>query len=270
MSVLYIVPTPIGNLGDITPRAVETLSNVSFVAAEDTRVTLRLLTHLGIKKSLICYQEHNKLTRGGDIVSRILAGESCALVTDAGTPAISDPGEMLVRQCADAGITVVSLPGPCAAICALAASGLPTGRFCFEGFLSMNKKSRREHLASLKDEHRTMIFYEAPHKLRSTLDDLYAAFGDRRITLCRELTKIHEEFIRTTLSKAGELYAELPPRGEYVLVLEGSTETEEVKDVSFDLSGSSKEAAARAREKGLSRNEAYRASLRAKKEGSEE
>lgn len=263
MSTLYLVPTPIGNLGDITLRALETLKNVDFIAAEDTRVTVKLLTHFDIKKPLVCYQEHNKVGRGSEIVARLIAGESCALVTDAGTPAVSDPGELLVRQCAEAGVTVVPLPGACAAVCALSASGRPTGRFCFEGFLSMNKKSRREHLAGLRAEQRTMIFYEAPHKLRSTLDDLCEAFGDRGLTVCRELTKLHEEFIRTSLCKARKLYAETAPKGEFVLILDGAPEVQ-AEPPEFDLSGSSREAAQKARERGLSRNEAYRASLEAK------
>lgn len=224
---LYLVPTPIGNLGDISLRCRETLENADFIAAEDTRVTLKLLNHLGIKKSLVSYYEHNKTFKGDKIVERILAGETCALVSDAGSPAISDPGEDLVRQCAQAGITVCAIPGPCAAITALSISGQATGRFCFEGFLSTAKKSRREHLDSLKDERRTMIFYEAPHKLAATLEDLRGAFGaERSISLCRELTKLHEEVIRTTLGEAAERYAETPPRGEFVLIVAGAPEAE--------------------------------------------
>jgi len=221
--ILYLVPTPIGNLGDISIRCRETLENADFIAAEDTRVTLKLLNHLGIKKSLVSYYEHNKALKGDKIVERILSGETCALVSDAGSPAISDPGEDLVRQCAEAGIPVCAIPGPCAAITALSISGLPTGRFCFEGFLSTAKKSRREHLESLKQEQRTMIFYEAPHKLASTLADLRDTFGeDRPISLCRELTKLHEEVIRTTLGQAAAMYAEVPPKGEFVLVVAGA------------------------------------------------
>ena len=221
--MLYLVPTPIGNLGDISQRCRETLEQADFIAAEDTRVSLKLLNHLGIKKSLVSYYEHNKAFKGDQIVQRILAGETCALVSDAGSPAISDPGEDLVKQCAQAGIVVCAIPGPCAAITALSISGQATGRFCFEGFLSTAKKSRREHLNSLKNEMRTMIFYEAPHKLSATLEDLAEAFGsDRGISLCRELTKLHEEVIRTTLGQAIGYYQENPPKGEFVLVVAGA------------------------------------------------
>ena len=222
-AMLYLVPTPIGNLGDISARCRETLENADFIAAEDTRVTLKLLNHLGIKKSLISYYEHNKAVQGSKIVERILAGETCALVSDAGSPAISDPGEDLVKQCASAGIPVCAIPGPCAAITALSISGQATGRFCFEGFLSTAKKSRREHLDSLKKEQRTMIFYEAPHKLLTTLTDMAEVFGgDRPISLCRELTKLHEEVVRTTLSEAVARYTETPPKGEFVLIVAGA------------------------------------------------
>ena len=225
--MLYLVPTPIGNLGDISQRCRETLENADFIAAEDTRVSLKLLNHLGIKKSLVSYYEHNKAFKGDKIVERILAGETCALVSDAGSPAISDPGEDLVKQCAAAGITVCAIPGPCAAITALSISGQATGRFCFEGFLSTSKKSRREHLDSLKKEQRTMIFYEAPHKLLSTLEDLAEAFGnDRGISLCRELTKLHEEVVRTTLGEAVEKYTAAPPKGEFVLIVAGAAPEE--------------------------------------------
>ena len=221
--MLYLVPTPIGNLGDISDRARRTLEEADFIAAEDTRVSLKLLNHLGIKKSLVSYYEHNKAFKGEQIVERILAGETCALVSDAGSPAISDPGEDLVKQCAAAGITVTAIPGPCAAITALSISGQCTGRFCFEGFLSTAKKSRREHLTSLQNEQRTMIFYEAPHKLLSTLEDMAEAFGpDRSISLCRELTKLHEEVVRTTLGEAAAMYKENPPRGEFVLIVAGA------------------------------------------------
>ncbi len=221
--MLYLVPTPIGNLGDISLRCRETLEQADFIAAEDTRVTLKLLNHLGIKKSLVSYYEHNKAFKGDKIVERILAGETCALVSDAGSPAISDPGEDLVKQCAAAGITVSAIPGPCAAITALSISGQSTGRFCFEGFLSTAKKSRREHLASIKNEQRTMIFYEAPHKLLATLEDMAEVFGnDRSISLCRELTKLHEEVVRTTLGEAVEMYTDNPPRGEFVLIVAGA------------------------------------------------
>lgn len=222
---LYLVPTPIGNLGDISQRMADTLAEVDFIAAEDTRVSLKLLNHLGLKKPLISYYRHNTEAGGQAVLSRLLAGESCALVTDAGTPAVSDPGEELVALCAQNGVEVVSIPGPCALITALAVSGLPTGRFTFEGFLAMNKKNRHSHLESLAGEQRTMIFYEAPHKLTVTLDDLTAAFGpDRRIALCRELTKLHEEVRRTTLGEAVRWYGENPPRGEFVLVVEGAPE----------------------------------------------
>lgn len=221
--MLYLVPTPIGNLGDISQRCRETVELADFIAAEDTRVSVKLLNHLGIKKPLISYYEHNKGFKGSVILQRILDGETCVLVSDAGSPAISDPGEDLVRLCAENGITVSAIPGPCAVITGLSISGLPTGRFCFEGFLSTSKKSRSEHLESLIDETRTMIFYEAPHKLRSTLEDMQAVFGaDRRISLCRELTKLHEEVIRTTIAEAIERYQQTPPKGEFVLVIEGA------------------------------------------------
>ena len=224
--MLYLVPTPIGNLGDISQRCRETLENADFIAAEDTRVSLKLLNHLGLKKSLVSYYEHNKAFKGEKIVERILAGETCALVSDAGSPAISDPGEDLVKLCHEAGIVVCAIPGPCAVITALSISGQSTGRFCFEGFLSTAKKSRREHLESLVEEHRTMIFYEAPHKLLATLQDMAAVFGgDRSISLCRELTKLHEEVVRTTLDGAIEKYTEHAPKGEFVLVVAGAPET---------------------------------------------
>ncbi len=225
---LYLVPTPIGNLSDISDRCRETLQSVDFIAAEDTRVTLRLLNHMGIKKPLVSYYEHNKEVSGPKIVERLLAGESCALVTDAGSPAISDPGEDLVRLCAEAGVTVTAIPGPCAAINALSISALPTGRFTFEGFLSTAKKSRFAHLDSLRAEQRTMIFYEAPHKLTGTLADLRQVFGGmRRICLCRELTKLHEEALRMTLDEAVAYYESQVPRGEYVLIVEGAREAAE-------------------------------------------
>lgn len=221
--MLYLVPTPIGNLGDISQRCREILEAADFIAAEDTRVSLKLLNHLNIKKPLVSYYEHNRAESGQRILERLLAGETCALVSDAGSPAISDPGEDLVALCAQNGVTVSAIPGPCAVITALSMSGLPTGRFTFEGFLSTNKKSRQEHLQSLAAEQRTMVFYEAPHKLTNTLNDLLAAFGpERRISLCRELTKLHEEVIRTTLQGAVDYYREQDPRGEYVLVLEGA------------------------------------------------
>lgn len=222
MSKLYIVGTPIGNLGDFSPRAVEALNNCDFIAAEDTRVTVKLLNHFGIKKNMVSYFEHNRRERGEMIVSRILAGETCALVTDAGMPAISDPGEDLVKLCHENAIKVESVPGPCAFTTALALSGMPSGRFTFEGFLSVNKPSRREHLDSLKNETRTMLFYEAPHKLGATLKDMYSAFGDREIAIVREITKLHEDVIRTTLSEAASLYGEGGLKGEIVLVIHGA------------------------------------------------
>ena len=225
---LYLVGTPIGNLGDLSVRALETLRSADFIAAEDTRVTAKLLNHFEIKKPCVSYYEHNKYASGEKIVARLLAGETCALVTDAGMPAISDPGEDIVRQCAEQGIDVQVIPGPCAAIAALAVSGLPTQQFCFEGFLAVSGKTRREHLERLRGETRTMIFYEAPHKLLATLRDLTAAFGeDRRISLCRELTKLHEEVRRMTLGEASAYYEENPPRGEFVLVVAGAEEKPE-------------------------------------------
>lgn len=224
---LYLVATPIGNLGDFSPRGVETLQTADFIAAEDTRVSVKLLNHFGIKKPLVSYHEHNRAAAGQAILARLLAGESCALVTDAGTPAISDPGEDLVRLCGENGVTVEAIPGCCAAICALAVSGLPTGRFTFEGFLSANKKERRTALLKLKCEERTMVFHEAPHKLRATLADMAEILGDRPAALCRELTKLHEETLRTTLLQAAKLYREKEPRGEYVLVVAGAQPAEE-------------------------------------------
>jgi len=231
--VLYVVGTPIGNLSDFSPRAAETLAGVDFIAAEDTRVTVKLLNHFGIKKPLVSYFEHNKQEKGTVIVDRIAAGETCALVSDAGMPAISDPGEDLVALCAARGIKVLVVPGPSAVISALAVSGLPTGRFTFEGFLSVNKKSRREHLEAVKNETRTMVFYEAPHKLPYTLKDMAESFGDRRIALVREITKIHEECIRTTLFEAVKYYEENAPKGEFVLVIDGA-KPEEKKELTLE------------------------------------
>ncbi len=228
---LYLVGTPIGNLGDISPRCAETLAEVDFIAAEDTRVSRKLLNHLDIHKSLVSYYEHNSRESGRRIVDRLLAGESCALVTDAGMPAISDPGEDLVRLCAEAGVEVLAVPGPTAALTALALSGLPTGRFTFEGFLSVTRKVRLEHLASLRGERRTMIFYEAPHKLLQTLGDICGVFGEeRQIALCREMTKLHEEVIRCTLGEARARFTESEPRGEFVLVVAGAPEEEKADD----------------------------------------
>lgn len=224
---LYLVGTPIGNLGDLSPRALDALRNADFIAAEDTRVTMKLLNHFEIKKPLVSYYEHNKYASGAKILDRILDGETCALVTDAGMPAISDPGEELVKLCAGEGVEVLVVPGPAALVSAVALSALPSGRFCFEGFLSTANKSRREHLESLKNEKRTMVFYEAPHKLMRTLEDMKMTFGsDRRISLCRELTKIHEQTLRTTLGGAIEHFTATPPKGEFVLVIEGVSEQE--------------------------------------------
>ena len=228
---LYLVATPIGNLADLSERAVKVLAEVDFIAAEDTRNSLRLLSHLGIAKPMISYFEHNKRERGGEILERLAAGESCALITDAGTPAISDPGEDIVALCATANIPVYSVPGPCAAIVALTVSGLPTGRFSFEGFLSTNKADRKKHLDSLRNETRTMIFHEAPHKLKTTLADLAKQFGEERpIALCRELTKKNEEVLRLTVGEAVTYYETHEPRGEYVLVLGGTTQTDAACD----------------------------------------
>ncbi len=258
--MLYLVPTPIGNLGDISDRARKTLAEADFIAAEDTRVSLKLLNHLGIKKSLVSYYEHNKDFKGNIILERILAGETCALVSDAGSPAISDPGEDLVKQCAEHGITVCAIPGPCAVITALSISGQATGRFCFEGFLSTAKKSRREHLESLKGESRTMIFYEAPHKLLSTLEDMAEAFGeDRPISLCRELTKLHEEVVRTTLGEAIARYTENAPKGEFVLVIAGAAPVEKEAATEEDAA----QMVARLMEEGLSRKDAVKQTAKA-------
>ena len=272
---LYLVPTPIGNLGDISRRMAETLEQADFIAAEDTRVTVKLLNHLGLKKPMVPYHRHSTEASGQAILSRLQAGESCALVTDAGTPAISDPGEELVARCGEAGIPVCAIPGPCALVTALAVSGQPTGRFTFEGFLAMNKKNRRAHLESLQGEERTMIFYEAPHKLAATLRDLADTFGaDRPLTLCRELTKLHEEVSRTTLGQAAAWYGENAPKGEFVLVVrgaeplpEGEASLEDGLDLVDRLRGegmSLRDAVKRAaRELGLSRNELYDAAVKA-------
>ena len=228
---LYIVGTPIGNLGDISVRALETLKSVDFIAAEDTRVAMKLLSHFGISKPLVSYYEHNMRERGEQVIARILSGETCALTTDAGMPVISDPGGMLVRQCREAGIAMEVVPGPCALIAAFALAGLENSRFCFEGFLSMNKRSRREHLASLRGEKRAMIFYEAPHKLTSTIDDFIETFGeDRSVLFARELTKTHEESVRMTLAQAKKRFEEAPPRGEFVLVVDGASDEETAAD----------------------------------------
>lgn len=230
---LFVVGTPIGNLGDFSPRAVETLEAVDFISAEDTRVTLKLLNHFGIKKEKVSYFEHNKRERGEMICQRILNGENCAIVTDAGMPAISDPGQDLVALCHELGITVESVPGPTAFATALAISGMNSGRFTFEGFLSVNKKSRREHLEDIKDEKRTLIFYEAPHKLPYTLKDLYNVLGDRKLAIVREITKLHEEVIHTTLKAASQDYADGGLKGEIVLIIEGKMQ-ETTAELTFD------------------------------------
>ena len=271
---LYLVATPIGNLGDFSPRALETLEAADFIAAEDTRVSLKLLNHFGVKKPLVSYHQHNQASAGQAILSRLLAGESCALVTDAGTPAVSDPGEDLVRLCAQNGVAVQAIPGCCALVSALAVSGLPTGRFAFEGFLPVNKKERRARLQPLRTEERTMIFYEAPHKLVNTLEDLLEALGDRPAALCRELTKLHEETVRTTLSQALAHYRESAPRGEFVLVVAGAEPAEEA-EISLEdgvrlvlarrAAGERMKDAVRqvAADTGLNRNELYAAALAA-------
>ncbi len=271
--MLFLVPTPIGNLSDISERCRQTLCDADFIAAEDTRVTLRLLNHLEIKKPLVSYYEHNKTVSGQKILERILSGENCALVSDAGSPAISDPGEDLVRLCAQNGVTVSAIPGPCAAITALSISALPTGRFTFEGFLSTNKKARRAHLDGLMQERRTMIFYEAPHKLTDTLKNLSEVFGaERKISLCRELTKLHEEVLRMCLGEAMEYYKTNAPRGEYVLIVEGAPEQpaesisqEDALQMVAELvsQGMSKKDAVKqvAVQLGMSKNELYQAAL---------
>ncbi len=266
---LYLVPTPIGNLGDISRRMAETLGQADFIAAEDTRVTVKLLNHLGIRRPMLTYHRHNTDSGGQAVIDRLLAGESCALVTDAGTPAISDPGEELVARCAELGVPVCAIPGPCALVTALAVSGQPTGRFTFEGFLAMNKKNRRAHLDALRGEERTMIFYEAPHKLAATLEDLSATFGpDRPLALCRELTKLHEEVRRTTLGQAAAYFRENDPKGEFVLVVRGAEPVREeeasledglvlvdkLRGEGLSLRDAVRQAA---RELGLSRNQLY-------------
>jgi 16S rRNA (cytidine1402-2'-O)-methyltransferase len=266
---LYLVPTPIGNLGDISRRMAETLEQADFIAAEDTRVTVKLLNHLGIRRPMLTYHRHNTDSGGQAVIDRLLAGESCALVTDAGTPAISDPGEELVARCAELGVPVCAIPGPCALVTALAVSGQPTGRFTFEGFLAMNKKNRRAHLDALRGEERTMVFYEAPHKLAATLEDLSATFGpDRPLTLCRELTKLHEEVRRTTLGQAAAYFRENDPKGEFVLVVRGAEPVREeeasledglvlvdkLRGEGLSLRDAVRQAA---RELGLSRNQLY-------------
>lgn len=267
---LYVVGTPIGNLSDFSPRAIETLGLVDFIAAEDTRVTVKLLNRFGIKKPMISYYEHNKTGRGNDIIDRLVAGEVCALVSDAGMPAISDPGEDLVRMCHENNIEVESVPGPTAITTALAIAGMPTGRFCFEGFLSVNKPSRKAHLEELKFEKRTMVFYEAPHKLISTLEDMRNHFGERKIALVRELTKLHEEVIHTTFTEALALYnEEKSPKGEFVLIVSGYEETDDknytieeavkiAKEYIADGNAASTAAKMAAADTGFRKNDIYR------------
>ena len=270
--ILYIVGTPIGNLGDITMLQLDTLGKVDFITAEDTRVTRGLLTHFDIHKPLVSYHDHSGIRCAEGIVERLRAGESAAVVTDAGMPCISDPGEELVRLCWEAGVQVQVVPGPSAAVSALAVSGLPTGRFAFEGFLPAAKKQRTARLAELAGEQRTLIFYEAPHRLTATLEDLYAAFGDRRIALCRELTKLYEQVLRLTLPEAIAYYREKAPRGEYVLVLEGAkpedapalTFEEVLEQVRRQVDAGMRAAdacKAAAKASGFSKNELYRALL---------
>ena len=267
---LYLVATPIGNLADMSERALKVLSEVDFIAAEDTRNTQRLLSYFGINRPLVSYHEHNKAERGEKLLGRIMSGESCALVTDAGTPAISDPGADLVKLCAENGVPVSSIPGACASITALTLSALPTERFCFEGFLPTANKERKKRLDALSGEERTMLFHEAPHKLRATLDDMRAAFGDdRKITLCRELTKLNEEVIRTTLLGACEIYEAREPKGEYVLVIEGTKEKAALPETELTIeeqveyyieSGMSKMDAikATAKSRGIPKNDVYK------------
>lgn len=266
---LYVVGTPIGNLGDFSPRAVEVLSSCDFIAAEDTRVTIKLLNHFGVKKPMVSYYEHNRNERGGVIIERLLNGENCALVSDAGMPIISDPGEDLTLRCHENNIKVCAVPGPCAFVTALAISGMPSGRFTFEGFLTKAKQNRREHLEELVNEKRTMIFYEAPHKLPSTLEDMAKYFGDRKIALVKELTKIYENVERTTLFEAAKKYREVSPRGEYVLIIEGKPEdteqtitVDEAKSMAEELikSGLSKNEASKeiAKKTGLKKSDIYK------------
>ena len=271
--ILYLVATPIGNLGDFSPRAVETLQNADFIAAEDTRVTLKLLNHFGIKKPLISYFEHNRVQSGEKLIERLLRGENVALVSDAGMPAISDPGQDMVKLCAEAGVEVRVVPGACAAVSAVALSGLSTQRFTFEGFLSTANKPRAQHLDSLKNERRTMVIYEAPHKLIGTLEDLVGIFGaTRRVSLCRELTKLHEETMRTTLGEALAYYKENYPKGEYVLVIEGKPESGEPEMTLsqalervelYRAEGKSLKQAARlaSEDSGIGKNELYNAAV---------
>jgi hypothetical protein len=258
---LYLVGTPIGNLSDLSERARKVLSEVDFIAAEDTRNSGRLLAFYGIKKPMVSYFEHNKRERGELIVARIQNGEACALVTDAGMPAVSDPGEDLVRLCAERGVPVSVVPGPCAAIAALAVSGLFTAKFVFEGFLSTATGERRESLERLKSETRTILLYEAPHKLKTTLADLEKALGDRKISLCRELTKLNEEILRTTLSEAVTYYENTAPRGEYVLVIEGASE-KEAKEAAFWADMTEREHVSYYTDRGMTKSDAIKQTAR--------
>lgn len=233
MGTLFVVGTPIGNMDDITFRQLETLKNVNFIAAEDTRVTLKLLNRYDIKKQLVSYHGHSSSSIAESIADRIENGEDAAIVTDAGMPCISDPGEILVKICAQRNIDIKVVPGPSAVISAVAVSGLSTSRFSFEGFLSVNKKQRLEHLESIKNDTRTLVFYEAPHKLRNTLEDFLKYFGDRKISLCRELTKIYEEVLRMTISEAISYYENKNPKGEYVLVIEGAPEQKSMEELTL-------------------------------------
>ncbi len=269
-ATLYLVATPIGNLSDLSPRALKVLSEVDFIAAEDTRNTVKMLTHFGIQNELVSYHEHNKAQKGAQIADRLAAGESCALVTDAGTPAISDPGADLVALCAERDIRVTSIPGACASITALTLSALPTERFCFEGFLPAAKQERKKRLDALSGEKRTMMFHEAPHKLRATLADMAEIFGeDRRIALCRELTKLNEEVVRTTLGEAVKLYSQKEPKGEYVLIVDGNKKEEKAPETEMSIpeqveyyieNGMSKMDAikATAKSRGIHKNEVYK------------
>ena len=258
-STLYLVATPIGNLADISERAVKVLTEADFIAAEDTRNSLRLLSALGIKNELVSYHEHNKKSSGDRLIARLLSGESCALITDAGMPAISDPGEDIVALCAEAGITVSVIPGACAAVSALSVSGLPTRRFAFEGFLSANKSERKKQLEKVKCDDRTLIFYEAPHKLRATVSDMAEVFGkDRKISFCREITKLNEEVMRTTLGKAIDYYSSNEPRGEYVIVVEGFSGTVIEDGVSELLALPADEHVARYEADGMARMDAIK------------
>ena len=266
---LFVVGTPIGNLGDFSPRAVEVLTQCDFIAAEDTRVTLKLLNHFGIKKPMISYFEHNRAQRGDIILEKLLNGENCALVSDAGMPIISDPGEDLTTLCYEHGIKVCAVPGPCALTTALAIAGMPAGRFTFEGFLTRAKPNRRAHLEELVDEKRTMVFYEAPHKLAATLADMAKYFGDRKIAIVKELTKIYESVDRTTLFEAAERYRDANIKGEFVLIIEGKPQEEEKQPTLDDAvmiarglieSGASKNEAAKeaAKQTGIKKSDIYK------------